>query len=188
LHANAVSSTELNLGLRVVQTLVLYALCEHQLGHATCISVSARGRDFNVSDNGRGHAVSRTVQGAPYLDFIYEHLAFPYGREASPPVQLQGLGMSLLNQLCSVLEVTVKKPAATLRIRFEDGVRVSHTVTDEPNTEPGNTVSGTVSPKLTPEPVDLSALSGWLLAVQQVNPELKLAFDARQLSGVAGGA
>jgi len=188
LHTNAVGSTELSICLRVVQTLVLYALCEHQLGHATRISVSAQGRDFSVADNGRGHAIARTVQDAPYLDFIYEHLAFPYCREASPPVQLQGLGMSLLNQLCSVLEVTVRKPTATLRIRFEDGVRVSHTVTDEANAEPGNTVSGTVNSTLTPEPLDRSALSGWLLAVQQVNPELKLTLNARQLRGVAGGA
>jgi hypothetical protein len=79
-----------------------------------------------VSDDGRAHVVSRNVESAPYLDFIYGHLAFPFGRADSPPVQLQGLGMSLLKQLCSRPEVTARKPANTLRHCFEQGKLVTH--------------------------------------------------------------
>ena len=132
--------------------------------------------------------MSRTVDGAPYLDFIYEHLAFPYGRTASPPVQLQGLGMSLLNHLCSILEVTVRQPTATLRIRFECGMRVDHAVTDEANPETGNTVCGTLVASLSSGQADVAALLEWLVEVQRVNPALNLLFNSRQLSGVAGGA
>jgi DNA gyrase/topoisomerase IV subunit B len=184
----ALNTTELNLGLRAVQTLVLYSLCEHQLGHATRINVFAQGNAFSVSDNGRGHAISRTVEGAPYLDFIYEHLAFPYGRTASPPVQLQGLGMSLLNQLCTTLEVTVRKPTTTLHIRYASGQRVDHVVIEEANPETGNTISGAVRSGPDSDLVDFAALSTWLSAVQRVNPGLNVAFNGNQLSLVAGGA
>ena len=188
MHHIVLSNIELDLGLRVVQTLVLYALCEHQLGHATRIEVSVQGSEFSVSDNGRGHAFSRTVESAPYLDFIYEHLAFPYGRAASPPVQLQGLGMSLLNQLCSTLEVTARKPTTTLCIRYQGGVRVDHTVAEEANPDTGNTVTGKLISHLSTRQIDLSALLDWLVAVQRVNPGLNLVFNAKHLKGLAGGA
>jgi DNA gyrase/topoisomerase IV subunit B len=179
---------DFNLPLRVVQTLVLYALCEHQLGHAERIVVSSSGSEFTVSDDGRGHSVSRNVEGAPYLDFIYGHLAFPFGRADSPPVQLQGLGMSLLNQLCSRLDVTVRKPANTLRLRFEQGRLVAHELVEESNPETGNLLSGAILLTLAPEPIDAVALSAWLGAVQLVNPSLELVFNGKHIQGVASGA
>jgi DNA gyrase/topoisomerase IV subunit B len=171
-----------------VQTLVLYALCEHQLGHAKRIAVTCTGSEFTVSDDGRGHSVLRTVEGAPYLDFIYGHLSFPFGRTDSPPVQLQGLGMSLLNQLCSRLDVTVRKPTNTLRLCYAQGRLVEHELVEEGNPETGNCLSGAVLAAFSAEPVDTVALSKWLGAVQLVNPALELVFNATQVRSVASGA
>ncbi|MFN5047722.1 hypothetical protein [Roseateles sp.] len=180
--------TELDLPLRIVQTLVLYALGEHQLGHARRIVVNCSGTEFSVSDDGRGHAVSRTVEGAPYLDFIYGHLAFPFGRTDSPPVQLQGLGISLLNQLCASLDVTVRKPMQTLRLRFERGELLAHELVDEQNLETGNCLAGEVLAALAAEPMDVAALAKWLGAVQEVNPGLELLLNGKPLPAVTDGA
>ena len=65
--------------------------------------------------------MNRTVEGSPYLDFIYTHLDYPFGVGSTKPVQLHGLGMSLLNRLCAELKVSVRKATATLSLRFEAG-------------------------------------------------------------------
>jgi hypothetical protein len=62
----------------VVRALVLYALAEHQAGHATTLQVSAEGRAFSVADDGRGHAPDRAVGGAPDLSFTHTQLDYPF--------------------------------------------------------------------------------------------------------------
>lgn len=131
-----------------MQTLVLYSLAEHQLGHAKSIRVTVHEYSFSVEDDGRGHAISRSVEGSPYLDFIYCHLDYPFGESEAKPVQLQGLGMSLVNRLCAELIVSVRKTDAALIIRFQNGQRVSHELTDATSAVTGNKVSGTVHPDL----------------------------------------
>ncbi|MDN3543165.1 MAG: ATP-binding protein [Roseateles asaccharophilus] len=185
---SALQHTELDLPLRIVQTLVLYALGEHQLGHARRIVVNCSGTEFSVSDDGRGHSVSRTVEGAPYLDFIYGHLAFPFGRADSPPVQLQGLGISLLNQLCESLDVTVRKSTQTLRLRFGRGTLLAHQLVDEQNLETGNCLAGEVLAGLAAQAMDVAALVKWLSAVQEVNPGLELVLNGKPLRAEADGA
>jgi hypothetical protein len=54
----------------VVRALVLYSLTEFQSGHATAIRVTADVHSFSVADDGRGHAIGRTVDGLPYLKFV----------------------------------------------------------------------------------------------------------------------
>ena len=172
----------------IVQTLVLYALAEHQLGHAKTIRVSARGQAFSVEDDGRGHAVNRVVEGAPYLDFIYCHLDYPYKSRQAKPVQLQGLGMSLLNRLCADLLVTVRKPGQTLQLQFQNGGLLSHTLTPSANQQTGNTVAGSVHPGLAPTPTNEAALQQWLLGVLQASPLLQVHFNGQPLVLPQGGA
>jgi DNA gyrase/topoisomerase IV subunit B len=172
----------------VVQTLVLYSLAEHQLGHARTIRVTAQGHSFSIQDDGRGHAVNREIEGSPYLDFIYGHLDYPYKERIAKPVQLQGLGMSLLNRLCTELHVSVRKPAVTLRLHFQHGHLLSHEVTQSPNQETGNTVAGTVNQSAAPVPTDEAALEKWLLSVLDASPTLRLYFNGQPLNCPASGA
>src|SRR5438034_6665675 len=99
----------------IVRALVLYALAEFQSGHAKTIRVNAQGLSFQVSDDGRGHAVDRTVAEQPYMTFVYEHLDFPFGQSAAPPVQLHTIGLSFINTLCSELVVTTHKQGVSRR-------------------------------------------------------------------------
>ena len=90
----------------VVRALTLYCLAEFQSGHATTIRITAEGNSFSIADDGRGHAIERAIDGTPYLKFIYTHFDYPFETGQNAPVQLQGIGMSLVNALCSELIVT----------------------------------------------------------------------------------
>jgi hypothetical protein len=68
----------IDLAASVVRAVVLYSLAEAQAGHATTIRVGMAENGFTVEDDGRGHAVDRTVAELPYLRFIYTHLAYPF--------------------------------------------------------------------------------------------------------------
>jgi DNA gyrase/topoisomerase IV subunit B len=172
----------------VVQTLVLYSLAEHQLGHAKNIRVTASERSFSIEDDGRGHAIGRTVEGSPYLDFIYCHLDFPYKERTAKSIQLQGLGMSLLNRLCSEMIVSVRNAEATLNLRFQNGQLVSHELTEASNRVTGNKVSGTVHPNLGLAPANEQALEQWLHALLAASPTLQLFFNGKHLEPLASGA
>jgi DNA gyrase/topoisomerase IV subunit B len=172
----------------IVQTLVLYSLAEHQLGHAKTIRVITRGHSFSVEDDGRGHAVSRVVEGSPYLHFIYCHLDYPFEERRAKPVQLQGLGMSLLNRLCSELLVSVRKPDLTLQLRFQNGFLQAHEVTETENRVCGNRVAGTSHQGVAPLPANEESLKQWLLGVLEASPSLLLHFNGKPLNVPAGGA
>jgi DNA gyrase/topoisomerase IV subunit B len=172
----------------IVQTLVLYSLAEHQLGYATSIRVTANENSFSIEDDGRGHAIGRSVEGSAYLDFVYCHLDFPYGERSAKPIQLQGLGMSLLNRLCAELVVSVRKTGATMSLRFECGRVVSHELTEATSQVTGNKVSGVVHPNLRLAPVDEQMLEHWLQALVAASPSLQLFFNGQRLEPLAGGA
>jgi DNA gyrase/topoisomerase IV subunit B len=179
--------SQTDIATSVVQTLVLYSLAEHQLGHAKCIRVTANENSFSVEDDGRGHAIGRSVEGSPYLDFIYCHLDFPYKEREAGPIQLQGLGMSLLNRLCSELVVTVTKAEATMTLRFENGRLVNQALADATNAVTGNKVSGSIHPNLTTAPLGLKELGRWLRAVLAKSPSLHLFCNGQLLEpGVSG--
>ena len=91
-----------------VRALVLYSLAELQAGHATAIRITAEAASFSIADDGRGHATERTIAGVPYLEFVYSQLDYPLDSAQGAPVQLHGIGMSLVNALCSDLAVTIE--------------------------------------------------------------------------------
>ena len=173
---------------QVFHTLTLYALAEYQSGHATALALSASGNSFSVSDNGRGHGISRTVEGVPYLHFIYSHLDYPFSSSVGGGVQLQGLGMSLLNSLCSELRLTIRKPQETLLLTFRAGRLCEERRVSEANGEGGNTVQGEVRPELQPRPTAEAQLEEWLRRVQRVHPGLNLSFNGKQLTGESDSA
>jgi DNA gyrase/topoisomerase IV subunit B len=165
----------------VIKTLVLYSLAEVQLGHARSIRVEVSGQSFSVEDDGRGHSIEKTIEGAPYLQFIYTHLDYPFGEAESKSIQLQGQGMSLLNCLCTRLAVLVQKPAASLELAFQDGRLVHQEYREVPSNRTGNNVSGEVSSIGGVAMLDMQVLEEWLSSVAAVTPSLALYFNGRLL-------
>ena len=178
---------QVDIAALAARVLTLYSLAEFQSGHATTIRVHAQRTSFGVSDDGRGHAVERVIGGVPYLRLIYTHLAYPCGAPHAPAVQLQGIGMSLLNGLCSELSVVARKPDTTFHMLFADGVLQHEETVATTASTTGNTITGTVSPLLQRESSDLPGLESWLLAVLRSVPTLKLHFNDRELHVSSAG-
>jgi len=184
---NQSSPADLDVTAQAVRMLTLYSLAEVQSGHASTIRVSAEGASFSVADDGRGHSVERTVLGLPYLPFIYTHLAYPFGNSEGGPVQLHGLGLSLLNVLCSDLKITVNKENQTLRMTYRSG----HLCGEEracPTGFKGNEVSGTVHSRLQPYATNSRRIEQWLMVVLACTPALRLHFNGRELRTPPQGA
>lgn len=178
---HASRSDSLDLTDCLVRALALYSLTEFQLGHATTIRVSAEGASFSVHDDGRGHAIGRTVDGYPYLNFVYTHLDYPFETTQSSPIQLHGIGMSLVNTLCSELTVTARKRDATLRMKFRDGQLSREELLDVRSEETGNLISGIVRRQLQNVGSNPGHLRQWLLGIQAASPSLKLYFNGQHL-------
>lgn len=164
-----------------VRALMLYSLAEFQSGNASTIRVTAEGNSFSIADNGRGHSIDKTVDGTSYLKFIYSHFDYPFESGCGAPIQLQGIGMSLVNALCSELTLTVRKRDATLQLLFRDGQLCESNRMAVLSEETGITVSAQVSPQLQAGVVATEQLEAWLLGVLAASPSLKLFFNGRQL-------
>jgi DNA gyrase/topoisomerase IV subunit B len=177
------TSTESNLDLTgiAVRALLLYSLAEFQSGHASTIRITAEGTSFSIADNGRGHPIGRVVNGIPYLKFIYTQFDYPFESGQRSPVQLQGIGMSLVNAMCSDLALTVKKRDETLQVLFRDGRLHDTTRMKVESEETGITVSATISPQLQRGGVAVEQLQDWLLDVLACSPSLELHFNGREL-------
>jgi DNA gyrase/topoisomerase IV subunit B len=168
-----------------IRALVLYSLAEFQGGHASTINVIAEGMSFSVADDGRGHAIARSIAGRPYLAFIYTHLDYPFADAElgqAGQVQLQGIGMSLLNALCSELSVTVRKREGTLHLSYDAGRLASETRDEIANNSTGTSIAGTINSLLQPTQVDVRGVERWLLRVVAIHPKLKLHFNGKDLS------
>lgn len=164
-----------------VRALMLYSLAEFQGGNATTIRVTAQGHSFGIADDGRGHSLDRSVEGIPYLKFIYSHFDHPFGSGRSAPVQLQGIGMSLINALCSELTLTVRKRDERLEQAFREGRLESSDRIAVASQETGITLSGKINPQLRCGEADVARLEGWLLEVLASSPSLRLFLNGREL-------
>ena len=166
----------------VVRALVLYSLAEFQSGHSTTIRVNAEARSFSIGDDGRGHAIERTVAGSPYLPFVYTHLDYPLVPARGAPIQLQGIGLSLINALCCELTVTARKRDATLRMSFRGGSLRDQELLKVRSEGTGNTISGTVDSQFQKCALDAQELQRWLLGVSGGQPVFEAVL---QRSGIA---
>lgn len=168
----------------VVRALLLYALAEHQAGHASTIHVTVEGPRFRIEDDGRGHAIDRVVAGAPYLPFIYTQLDHPFDSAPDAPIQLQGIGMSLINALCSELTVTVHKAHARLRLHYRDARLQAQAVIQEPapRTGTGNIIEGTVKATRVPTEPPGETLRQTLQRTARACPSLTLHFNGGKVT------
>jgi DNA gyrase/topoisomerase IV subunit B len=165
-----------------VKSLVLYSLAEHQAGHARTVRIDVQGRAFSVSDDGRGHAIDRSVEGTPYLALIYEQVRYPFGNGNPASVQLQGIGMSLINALCSELEVLIQRADAGLRLLYAEGHLCAQERIAGRSAQTGNRIRGLINSTLQPIDPNQAELQSWLHAVQQSMPALALYFNGSSLS------
>jgi DNA gyrase/topoisomerase IV subunit B len=164
-----------------VRALMLYSLAEFQSGHATTIRVTAAGTSFGITDDGRGHSIARVVDGASYLKFIYTQFDYPFESAVGAPIQLQGIGMSLINAMCGELALTVRNPGEMLELLFRDGQLVRTNRTKTISSETGNTISAKISPQLQKSDADTTQIEAWLLGVLDSSRSLKLFFNGREL-------
>ena len=161
----------------VVKSLVLYALAEHQAGHARTVCVDIDDGGFSVSDDGRGHAIHRDIEGTPYLALIYEQVQYPFGGSSPGPVQPQGIGMSLINALCIELEVLVQKADCEHRLHYIGGRLHAHERTSKFSAQTGNRIRGRIDPAFQSTQPSRVELQSWLEAIQKAAPALALQFN-----------
>lgn len=62
-----------------------------------------------------------------YWTAVYEHFDFPFGLQTPGPIQLKGIGMSLIIRLCAELRVKASRAGAQLDLVFRNGALVSRT-------------------------------------------------------------
>lgn len=171
------------------RVLVLYSLAEFQSGYASTIRVLVNGATCSVADDGRSHAINRAVSEQPYLPFIYTHQHYPF-RDAQPEnaaqVQLQGMGMSLVNALCSEPVVVVKKREGTLRLAYASGRLTCEERDDLVNKSTGTSVSATLHPALPFGSVHLPEIGRWLARIATAHPTLKLSLNDAVIRTTAG--
>ena len=171
----------MDLTATAVRALMLYSLAEFQSGNATTIRVTVNGNSFGITDDGRGHPLDKTIGGTPYLKFVYTHFDYPFESGQSAPIQLQAIGMSLVNAICSELILTVIKIDETLRLQYRDGQLRGRSCTAMRSEETGINISATINSQLQAKAADIEALEAWLIAVLFTAPALKLFFNDRQL-------
>lgn len=170
-----------DLAATALRALVLYSLTQFQLGHATTIRVTLEGSAFGIADDGPGHPLDKSLEGTSYLRFIYTHFDYPFEAGRAAPVQLQGLGMSLVHALCSTLRLTVRKADETFTLDFRDGREVTRQRSAEANATTGITISAQLRPELPPGGAGSADLEAWLRGLLQAHPTLRLFFNGRPL-------
>lgn len=176
------TSPSIDLVALSTRALLLYSLAEAQGGHATRISVVTTADGFSVEDDGRGHAIHRVISGHDYLPFIYTQLEYPFDHQApAGDVQLQGIGMSLINALCERVDVVVRKKDGSLFLTYERGRLASEKRDLERNSSTGTTVSGQINSALKGAPFDAVALEHWLNRVTALHPHVELWYNGTRL-------
>jgi DNA gyrase/topoisomerase IV subunit B len=165
----------------VVRALLLYHLAEYQSGNATTIKVNMENHTFRVSDNGRGHAIHRTINGLPYLRLVYSQLEFPFGLDTDTPIQLHTIGISLINSLCNELVVTVNKTEKTYIKHYKHGQLNKEEAIENQENVTGTAIEGKIDPDLFPEEIDVQHFEAWLKEIKSINQGLRLFFNDKEL-------
>lgn len=180
----AADAPPLDLATTALRGLVLYCLMEFQSGHASTLWVSANGAEFGIADDGRGHPLDKRLAGTNYIDYIYTHFDYPFEASAGQagPVQLQGIGMSLVNALCSRLVLTLRKADCTVTRVYQNGQLASSERDDAPNEHTGVSVQCRLRPELPAGGAGTAALEDWLRGLVRCHPTLKLFFNGRALT------
>ncbi len=96
-------------------------------------------------------------------------------------MQLQGLGLSLVNALCSELRVTARNAAGSTSLAFRDGRLEMHEPIERDAGKTGNAVSGTIRAELQPRDADVPRVEHWLRALRAAHPSLAIRLNGVDL-------
>jgi DNA gyrase/topoisomerase IV subunit B len=165
----------------IVRALFLYHLAEYQSGSATTVKVELHNPVFRISDDGRGHAIHRMINGLPYLVLVYSQLEYPFGLVTDTPIQLHTIGMSLINSLCSELTVTVYKTQGIYIRYYKHGQLDTEESRENEENVTGTTVEGKVNPALFVGAGDQKDLEQWLKEIKSVHQQLKILYNGKEL-------
>jgi len=171
----------INMITTILRALFLYHLAEYQSGNAKSIKIDVQNYSFRISDDGRGHAIQRTINGLPYLQLVYSHLEYPFGLDTDTPIQLHTIGMSIINSLCTELVVTVYKMENVYIKYYRDGQFNREETRENPENYTGTIVAGKFNTTLFPDEIDLQSLEKWLKGIKSINKPLKLIFNGKDL-------
>lgn len=171
----------MNTANSIVRALFLYHLAEFQSGNATIIHIDLREDGFQISDNGRGHAIHKTINGIPYLKLVYSHMEYPFDLDSDTPVQLHTIGISLINALCKDLIVTVHKKDATHIQIYKKGQLQREESRENLSALSGNTLTGQFDSERIHDKVDLKDMEDWLRRVKSINSGLTLVYSGKEL-------
>jgi len=149
------------------KTLLFYSLAEYQAGHVSRIDISIKDNKISISDNGRGHATNKMIDGVPYLKMVYNQLHMPF-ENAMPTIQLHALGMSIINDLADSLEVKIFKKDKIEIHQFEKGQHVNSIEQDNSFDRTGNTITLRISEKPNNKLIDVQAIKKYLLTIKGV--------------------
>lgn len=114
----------------LVKALIAYAVHEHQEGHASRIDVWLGERGCTVQDNGRGMGLDRGEYVEALMGSLSAHRA--------DPVQLHGIGLSLIAMSTPLLRIESRRNGELWTQEFRWGVAES-----EPCRAGGDSGSGT---------------------------------------------
>jgi DNA gyrase/topoisomerase IV subunit B len=165
----------------ILRALILYHLAEYQSGNATTIHINVQKDTFKVSDNGRGHAIGRTINGMPYLRLVYSQLEYPFDLDSDTPIQLHTIGISMINSLCKELVVTVRKEENILKQYYKDGKLEKEEIEENQEERTGNTLEGQINTDLVSDEVVLQNIGEWLIKIKSINKSLRLFFNDKEL-------
>jgi len=158
------------------KTLFFYSLAEYQAGHVSRIGISIKDNEITISDNGRGHATNKMIDGVPYLKMVYNQLHMPF-ENTMPTIQLHALGMSIINDLADHLEVKIFKKDKIEIHRFENGKHVDSVEQDNSFDKTGNTITLLLSKKLNNKLVDIQTIKNYLLTIKNIYKGLELSLN-----------
>ena len=165
----------------IIRALVLYHLAEYQYGNSTTIEVNVQSHTFRTSDDGRGHAIDKTIDGFPYLKLVYSQLEYPFGLDNDTPIQLHTIGMSLINALCSELVVTIYKTEKAYIKYYRDGRLNREETKENMENAKGTTIEGKINAELFPGGLDHQDLEQWLKMIKSIHEPLRLLYNEREL-------
>jgi DNA gyrase/topoisomerase IV subunit B len=89
--------------------------------------------------------------------------------------------MSLINSLCSELDVTVHKAEKAYTTHFKDGRLNKEEIRENQERVTGTTVEGKLDPDLFPEGIDVQELEQWFIGVKSVHQQLRLFYNGKEV-------
>jgi DNA gyrase/topoisomerase IV subunit B len=147
----------------LAQALLAYAIHEHQQGYARRVDVWLSAEHFTVQDDGRGMGLHR--EG--YVESLVGTLV-----ETPGPVQLHGIGLSLVAAATPRLEVEARRGGTVRKQSFSWGRADA-----APSQQPCGPESGTRVTLALPAPLshaELERLSARVSLWREANPSLVL--------------